>query len=219
MSPQCTSLAAFDKDNHDYSYFSAWCCKTFCIHSLQIDFPWRKNIRFCDFWFKNFLKRAQVYFILPTPESIPVMAGNYCVSAPRGRKSRMHNSWDCPFKVSKCLVHRACERAQHITQSERHPCVFVEPSSSSSESGLLNVRLPHGYLVETMGKVKATEILSSLEEIRSFINVGKWVCILVRLSIEKAIVYTQPQLAIFLSHENYRGCIRAGRLCPSDFWM
>ena len=38
--------AAFDKNNHNYSYFSAWCCKTFCIHSLQIDFPWRENIRF-----------------------------------------------------------------------------------------------------------------------------------------------------------------------------
>ena len=25
------------------------------------------------------------------------MAGNYCVGAPRGRKSRMRNSWDCPF--------------------------------------------------------------------------------------------------------------------------
>ena len=49
MSPQCTSPAAFEKDNNDYSFFSAWCCKTFCIHSLQIDFPWRKNIRFCDF--------------------------------------------------------------------------------------------------------------------------------------------------------------------------
>ena len=30
------------------------------------------------------INRAQVYFMLPTPESIPVMAGNYCVSAPRG---------------------------------------------------------------------------------------------------------------------------------------
>ena len=31
-------------------------------------------------------------------DAIPVMAGNYCVSAPRDRKSRMRNSWDCPFK-------------------------------------------------------------------------------------------------------------------------
>ena len=55
ISPQCTLPAAFDKDDNEYSFFSAWCCKTFCVHSLQIDFPWRKNIRFCDFWFKNFL--------------------------------------------------------------------------------------------------------------------------------------------------------------------
>ena len=40
--------------------------------------------------------------MLPTPESIPVMAGNYsnCLSAPRGRKSRMRNSWDCPFNIN-----------------------------------------------------------------------------------------------------------------------
>ena len=50
------------------------------------------------FLIKKFLNRAQVYFMLPTQQSIPVMAGNYCVSAPRGRKSRMRNSWDCPFK-------------------------------------------------------------------------------------------------------------------------
>ena len=51
------------------------------------------------FLIQKFLNRAQVYFILPTPESITVMAGNYCVSAPRGRKSRMRNSWDCPFNT------------------------------------------------------------------------------------------------------------------------
>ena len=53
------------------------------------------------FLIQKFLNRAQVYFMLPTPESIPVMAGNYCVSAPRGRKLRMRNSWDCPFNMSK----------------------------------------------------------------------------------------------------------------------
>ena len=52
------------------------------------------------FLIQKFLNRAQVYFMLPTPESIPVMAGNYCLSAPRGRKSRMRNSWDCPFNSS-----------------------------------------------------------------------------------------------------------------------
>ena len=54
-------------------------------------------------WFliQKFLNRVQVYFMLPTPESIPVMAGNYCVSAPRGRKSRMRNAWDCSFKSLK----------------------------------------------------------------------------------------------------------------------
>ena len=52
------------------------------------------------FLIQIFLNRAQVYFMLPTPESIPVMAGNYCVSAPRGRKSRMRNSWDCPFNTT-----------------------------------------------------------------------------------------------------------------------
>ena len=51
------------------------------------------------FLIQKFLNRTQVYFMLPTPESIPVMAGNYCVSAPRGRKSRMRNSWDCPFNL------------------------------------------------------------------------------------------------------------------------
>ena len=35
------------------------------------------------FLIQKFLNRAQVYFMLPTPESIPVMAGNYCVSAER----------------------------------------------------------------------------------------------------------------------------------------
>ena len=56
-------------------------------------------------WFliQKFLNRAQVYFTLPTPESIPVMAGNYCMSAPRGRKSRMRNSWDCPFKCMQSV--------------------------------------------------------------------------------------------------------------------
>ena len=49
------------------------------------------------FLIQKFLNRAQVYFMLPTPESIPAMAGNYCVSAPRGRKWRMRISWDCPF--------------------------------------------------------------------------------------------------------------------------
>ena len=49
------------------------------------------------FLIQKSLNRAQVYFMLPTPESIPVMAGNYWVSAPRGRKSRMRTSWDCPF--------------------------------------------------------------------------------------------------------------------------
>ena len=49
------------------------------------------------FLIQKFLNRVQVYFMLPTPESILVMAGNYSVSAPRGRKSRMRNSWDCPF--------------------------------------------------------------------------------------------------------------------------
>ena len=34
---QCTLPAAFDKDNNDYSFFSAWCCKTFCIHNLQTE--------------------------------------------------------------------------------------------------------------------------------------------------------------------------------------
>ena len=52
-----------------------------------------------QFLIQKFLNRAQVYFMLPTPESIPVMAGNYCVSAPRGRKSHMRNSWDCPFNA------------------------------------------------------------------------------------------------------------------------
>ena len=53
-----------------------------------------------QFLIQKFLNRAQVYFMLPTPESIPVMAENYCVSDPRGRKSRVRNSWDCPFNQS-----------------------------------------------------------------------------------------------------------------------
>ena len=44
----------------------------------------------------SFEKRAPGLFIT-SPDHLAVMAGNYCVSAPRGKKSRMRNSWDCPF--------------------------------------------------------------------------------------------------------------------------
>ena len=68
------------------------------------------------FLIQKFLNRAQVYFMLPTAESIPVMAGNYCVSAPRGRKSRMRNSWDCPFN----------------TPLNKYPCQYEHTSKNLS---------------------------------------------------------------------------------------
>ena len=70
------------------------------------------------FLIQNFLTRAKVYFMLPTLESIPVMAGNYCVSAPRGRKSRMRNSWDCPFDTMQIsLWHQSRNRPMPLTSS------------------------------------------------------------------------------------------------------
>ena len=97
MSPECTLPAAFDKDNHDYSYFFTWCCKPFAFTAFRLTFLDGKTFDFAISDSKSSSYSPSLLQV--TDESIPVMVENYCVSAPRGRKSRMRNLWDCPFKT------------------------------------------------------------------------------------------------------------------------
>ena len=94
MSPQCTFIKyrrPLTKTTTITRTFPPGAARPFAFTAFRLTLLDGKKFDFVISDSK-FLNRAQVYFMLPTSESIPVMAGNYCMSAPRRRKSRMRNS-------------------------------------------------------------------------------------------------------------------------------
>ena len=101
------------------------------LHSQPLDWlSLTEKHSILRFLIQKFLNRAQVYFMLPTPESLPVMAGNYCVSAPRRRKSRMRNSWDCPFKTPQITTDNGCRPSGNVWHCEQLNLVHMKLSLS-----------------------------------------------------------------------------------------